>query len=142
MAVMLLPSHTVVEGSRQQRSAQRDRQALIDLENEWLNANDGQTLDRILAFDFVHPVPTGDFLTKAQHIEWFTKRPRPTSLKPRFERLDIRLYGDVSIANGLVVTSDENGKEIGRNVFTDVFSYRNGRWQAINGQETDVRKMK
>jgi hypothetical protein len=88
----------------------------------------------------VHPVFTGDFLTKAQHIDWFTKHSRPTNLKPRFERLDIRLYGDFGIANGAVITSDENGKEIGRSVFTDVFAYRIGRWQSINGQETDVRK--
>ena len=141
-AIVLMPSRIAIGISSQQRSAARDRQTLIDLENDWLNANDAQTLDRILASDFVHPVFTGDFLTKAQHIDWFTTHPRPANLKPRFERLDIRLYGDVGIANGMVVTSDENGKEIGRNVFTDVFSYRNGRWQAINGQETDVRRMK
>jgi hypothetical protein len=140
--IILMPSGAVVGLSPQLRSAERDHQTLIDLENEWLNANDARTLDRILASDFVHPVFTGDFLTKAQHIDWFTKHPRPANLKPRFERLDIRVYGDFGIANGLVVASDENGKEIGRNVFTDVFNYRNGRWQAINGQETDVRKMK
>jgi hypothetical protein len=140
--IILMPSGIVVALSPQLRSAERDRQTLIDLENEWLSANDAQTLNRILASDFVHPVFTGDFLTKAQHIEWFTKHPRPANLKPRFERLDIRLYGDIGIASGLVVTSDENGKEISRNVFTDVFTYRDGRWQAINGQETDVRKMK
>jgi len=141
-AIVLMPSRTAVGISSQQRSAARDRQTLIDLENEWLNANDAQTLDRILASDFVHPVFTGDFLTKAQHIDWFTKHPRPANFKAHFERLDIRLYSDIGIANGVVVTSDENGKEIGRNVFTDVFAYRNGRWQGINGQETDVRKMK
>jgi hypothetical protein len=141
-AIVLMPSRTAVGISSQQRSAARDRQTLIDLENEWLNTNDAQTLDRILASDFVHPVFTGDFLTKAQHIDWFTTHPRPANLKPRFERLDIRLYGDVGIANGTVMMSDENGKETGRNVFTDVFAYRDGRWQAINGQETDVRKMK
>src|SRR2546426_11308068 len=107
-AIALRPLQTVARGSAQQRFAERDRQALIDLENVWLTADDARTLDRILASDFVHPVPTGDFLTKAQHIEWFTTHPRPSNLKPRFERLDIRLYGDVGIANGTVVTSDEN----------------------------------
>lgn len=139
--VLLRPSQRLLARSPQQRSTDRDRQTLIDLENEWLMANDAQTLDRILASDFVHPVFTGDFLTKTQHIDWVTKHPRPASIRPRFERLDIRLYGDVGIANGVVATSNEVGKEIGRNVFTDVFVYRNGRWQAINGQETDIRKM-
>ncbi|HZR04462.1 MAG TPA: nuclear transport factor 2 family protein [Candidatus Udaeobacter sp.] len=124
-----------------QRSAESDRQALIAIENEWLTAHDAPTLERILAADFVHPVPSGDFLTRAQHIEWVTKHPPAANLKSRFDRLDVRLYGDVGIANGSVVTRDENGKEIGRNVFTDVFLFRDGRWQAINGQETEVRKM-
>lgn len=140
-AILLLASRAVV-GSSVQSSAERDRQTLINLENEWLNANDAQTLDRILASDFVHPVFTGDFLSKAQHIDWFTKHKRPPNLKRRFDRLDIRLYGDIGIANGTVVTSDQSDKEISRNVFTDVFIRREGRWQAINGQETDVRKMK
>lgn len=141
-AIAFSPSRTAVGSSSQQRSTVRDREALIDLENVWLNTNDAQTLDRILAADFVHPVFTGDFLTKAQHIDWFTRHPRPANVKARFERLDIRLYGDIGIANGIVVTSDENSKEITRNIFTDVFAYRDGRWQAINGQETDVRKLK
>jgi hypothetical protein len=140
--IMLTTSQSVAGNSPQRRSEERDRQTLIDLENEWLNANDAPTLNRILASDYVHLVFTGDFLTKAQHIDWFTKHPRPPNLKSRFERLDIRLYGNFGIANGVVVTSDENNKEIGRNVFTDVFAYRDGHWQAINGQETDVRKMR
>jgi hypothetical protein len=139
-AFILIPSHMVEGFPQQQRSAERDRQTLMDLENEWLNANDAKTLDRILASEFVHPVPTGDFLTKAQHIQWFTRHPRPANIKARFERLDIRIYGDIGIANGMVITSDENGKEIGRNVFTDIFVYRDGQWQAINAQETDVQK--
>jgi len=141
-AIILMPSVKVVGLSQQVRSTGRDRQTLIDLEKEWLNAKDARTLDRILASDYVHPVLTGDFITQAHHIDWFTKHPRPANLKPRFARLEIRLYGDFGIANGAVVTSDENGKEIGRNVFSDVFIYRDGHWQAINGQETDVREMK
>ena len=124
------------------RTPESDRQTLIALENEWLTAQNASILDRILASDFLHPVPSGDFLTKSQHIEWFTKHLPPVNLKFRFGRLDVRLYGDFAIANGSVITSDENGKEVSRNVFTDVFTYRDGRWQAINAQETDVRKIK
>jgi hypothetical protein len=141
-AALLLSARATGEGTRPQRTAERDRQTLIALENEWLTATDAPTLDRILAADFVHPVPSGDFLTKTEHIEWFTKHRPPANLKFRFGKLDVRLYGDIGIANGSVSTSDENGKEIGRNVFTDVFAYRDGYWQAINGQETDVRKMR
>ena len=141
-ASALLPSRVAGGYSPPQRNPERDQQQLVALENEWLTAQDYATLDRILAPDFVHPVPTGDFLTKAQHLAWFTKHPPPANLKFRFGRLEVRLYGDFGIANGTVITSDENSKELSRNVFTDVFAYRNGRWQAINAQETDVRNMR
>ena len=121
------------------RTEEAHRKALIFLEHQWLAAQDAATLERILASDFVHPVPSGDFLTKAQHIDWVTKHPRPANLRFDFDRLDVRIYGNTGIANGSVVTKDSDGKEIARNVFTDVFVYHDGRWQAVNGQETDVR---
>lgn len=68
-----------------------------------------------------------------------TKHPPPANLRFAFDRLDVRVYGDTGIANGSVVRKDSDGKKIARNVFTDVFVYRDGRWQAVNGQETDVR---
>jgi len=51
------------------------------------------------------------------------------------------LYGDVGIANGSVIATDASGKELDRTMFTDVFVYRDGRWQAINAQENSVRQM-
>lgn len=55
--------------------AEEDRKAIEQIENEWLEACDAATLQRILADDFVHPVPTGNFLDKAQHIAWYSKSP-------------------------------------------------------------------
>jgi hypothetical protein len=52
------------------------------------------------------------------------------------------LYGDVGIANGTVVGTDERGHETSRGVFTDVFVYRDGRWKAVNAQENAVQKLK
>ena len=50
----------------------------------------------------------------------------------------MRLYGDVGIVNGIVVAADTSGKETDRTMFTDVFTYRDGRWVAITAQETPV----
>lgn len=139
VAVALFHSQArVFASAEQRRSAEADRQTLVALENEWLNARDAATLERILAADFVHPVFTGDFLTKAQHIDWVVNHPPPANVKHRFDALNVRLYGDTGIATGIVVASDETGKEIDRTVFTDVFVYRAGRWQAVNAQETRV----
>jgi hypothetical protein len=60
------------------------------------------------------------------------KHPGPSDRKPRFEQLNIRLYGDVAIANGIV---DDDSY---RTIFTDVFAHRNGRWQAVNAQENAI----
>jgi hypothetical protein len=38
----------------------------------------------------------------------------------------------------MVAASDGGGKELDRSVFTDVFAYREGRWQAVNAQENRV----
>lgn len=119
-----------------------NRQELIDLENSWLKSEHQRAdLERILAPDFVHPVITGDFLTKEQHIDYSTRHPPPANLHHRFEKLMVRVYGNVGIVNGIVVTSDENSKDVDHTIFTDVFVYREGRWQAVNAQENKVEKL-
>ena len=120
------------------RSTAVDRQAIIALENQWITAIDVVTLDRVLAEDFVHPVYSGDIINKTQNIEWLMKHPRPANRHARFARMDVRLFGDVAQAYGTVSVSDDAGKEVSRNVFTDVFVYRAGRWQAVSAQETVV----
>ena len=52
--------------------------------------------------------------------------------------MQVRVYGDVGIANGIVLTTDEQGRELERIIFTDVFVRRNGRWEAVNAQENPV----
>lgn len=121
------------------RRPERDRDALIAVEQTWLeNEGDPAALARILADDFVHPVPTGDLLTKAEHIRWSAAHPPPAGSRRRFEGLKVRVFGDVGIVNGNVVASDGTGGVERRTVFTDVFVLRQGRWQAVNGQENAV----
>jgi hypothetical protein len=132
----------------QNRTPEQDRAALIALENEWLaNEHNASVLERILASDFVHPLPTGDFVTKAQHIAFSSAHPPPANRKQHFDHMQVRVYGDVGIVNGVVVTTDEKdpsrtggNEEVNRTVFTDVFVWRDGRWQAVNAQENAVRK--
>ncbi len=122
------------------RNAESDKKELLALEDEWLHARDARTLDRILADDFVHPVAQGLFLTKTQHIDWFTQHLPPVSRKTRFDHLQVRLYGDTAIVNGMVIATDESGKELDRSTFTDVFVFRDRRWQAVNAQENKLER--
>jgi hypothetical protein len=142
VAVWIWLIHMDAATTAPQRSMEQDRQALIALENRWLEGeHDAAVLDPILASDFIHPVATGDFLTKAQHIYYSSRHLPPPNLKNRFDNLRVRIYGDVGIVNGIVATSDEHGKDVNRTIFTDVFVYRDGRWQAINAQENKVEKL-
>lgn len=106
------------------------------LEDEWLaNARTPATLERILAPDFLHVIESGAFLTKDQHIAWCAKNPLPANHRSHFEKLQVHMYDKVGIATGIIASSVGNGK-VSRTVFTNVFAFRNGRWQAVHAQET------
>ena len=122
----------------EKRTNDGDRDALIALENEWLNnEHNAVELEHILAADFLHPVVTGDVLNKAQHIKFSSTHLPPPDLMKHFEGLQVRVYGNVGIVNGLVVAT-KDGNVVGKTMFTDVFVSRDGRWQAINAQENAV----
>lgn len=123
----------------QKRSPETDRADLIALENKWLQGQHDQALlNQILADDFLHPVPSGDLLTKEQHIQYAGRRIPAVDRQMRFGDLRIRLYGDVAVVNGVVIASDKQDQVVSRSIFTDVFAFRKGGWQAINAQENQV----
>ena len=125
----------------QERNHDSDRDALVAIENDWLkNEHEATELERILASDFLHPVVTGDVLTKAQHIEYSSKHLPPTDRTSHFEGLQVRVYGDVGVVNGLVVTTSKKKDTVDKSIFTDVLVYRDGRCQAVNAQENAVTK--
>jgi len=137
-AATVLPCALPAPGD-EMRTSNHDRDALVALENDWLkNEHNAAELEHILAADFLHPVVTGDVLTTAQHIKSSSTQLPPPDLTKHFEGLQVRVYGDVGIVNGLAVATDKGGSAAGKTVFTDIFVYRDGRWQAINAQENAV----
>ena len=56
-----------------------------------------------------------------------------------FSDIAIVLHGDVAIVHGLNRQIDATGKPTGVVRFTDIFFYRDRRWQAVSAQETPVR---
>lgn len=114
------------------------KQQLTKLEDQWLNAlQNPQVQEQILADDFVHALPMG-FITKKDQLDFLRSQKQPVSdLKRHFEDLRVRIYGTAGIVNGMVVATDKSGRVVKKSVFTDVFAYREGRWQAVNAQEND-----
>jgi len=116
------------------------KQQLLKLEDQWLqNLQNPQVQEQILADDFVHALPSG-FITKKDQLDFLRSRKQPAdNLSRRFEDVRVRIYGTAGIVNGMVVAMDNSGNAVKKTVFTDVFAYRNGRWQAVNAQENDYR---
>ena len=112
-------------------------EAIVQLENEWLAGEDAPAvLQSILADDFVHVLPMG-FVSKNEQIEYVRRHPGSDGEIKHFEDLHVRIFSNVAVANGIVVASSGDGK-IMKTLFTDVFAYRNGKWQALNAQETPL----
>jgi hypothetical protein len=128
-----------IEARPARTNPRSNREAIIELENEWLShISDAPTLERILADDFVHPVPAGVFLTKQQHIRWAVAHPHAASWRSTFERLDVRVYDKTAVATGIVSATEHPGDKPQRTIFTDVFVFRDGRWKAVNAQENEI----
>ena len=112
----------------------KQQQAIVQLEQRWLAAEDDpDTLETILAPDFVHVLPAG-FVTRAEQLRFMRTHPAPKRGPRHFESLSVRIYGTVAIANGMVIATGADGKQR-KTLFTDVFAYRDGKWQAVNAQE-------
>ena len=132
---------TVVHASSGQHGLERLQQGGIDVIalDQYMPGFDGlETLERILAPDFVHPVAAGVFLTKQQHIAWAVEHQPGTRRKRAFEELHVRIYGSSAIATGIVANSDGSGGDLQRTIFADVFLRRSGRWKAVSAQETPI----
>lgn len=111
-------------------------EAIIRLEHRWLtNEYNPAALNEILADDFVHVVPEG-MISKQEHIAFVRTHAQPHLAEHKFNKLEVRVYGNVAIANGIVVAVPAGGGTPQRTLFTDVFAFRKGRWQAVNAQET------
>ncbi len=121
------------------RDGDVDRKSIADLEETWLHARDARTLDRVLAPDFLHPVPSGILVTREQHIAWYVSHLPPADQSSRFETLKIRLYGDIALVNGIVATKDRRSPLPRRTIFTDVFAFREGHGRPSTLRKTRLR---
>src|ERR1700747_1266965 len=116
-------------------------QSLMQMEREWVDAaqkKDADTLNRILADDWVGQGPTGT-VTKAQALaELKSGESKLESIT--FGDMKVRVFEDTAVVAG---TDDEKssykGKDTsGHYTWTDVFVKRQGKWQAVASQSTRI----
>jgi ketosteroid isomerase-like protein len=110
--------------------------ALIELEQNWaaaLSRKDADAVACMVAAEFEDADVDGSLQTRSQMLEHIPKR------KPGVNRLsEMRAHveGKFGFTRGLATLVDASGKVVARVRFTDVFTYRDGRWQALAGHES------
>jgi ketosteroid isomerase-like protein len=130
-------------------AAQNPEQEVRKLERAWLNAyeqNDAKTMDAIVADDFTITFPDGSIQTKPQIMSMLKAPPSANNPPVKFytEEVQARVYGETVILIGRVVTEwqQNNQKMKEQNRYTDTYVRRNGRWQVVASQLSNVPKPK
>jgi Domain of unknown function (DUF4440) len=112
--------------------------ALVELEQNWaaaLSRKDADAVGCMLAEEFEDADVDGSLHTRSWTLE------RIPNKKPGVNHLS-ELRGHVDggsgfgFTRGLATLVDASGKVVARVRFTDVFVYRDGRWQALAGHES------
>ena len=136
-SVLLLLVSLSCHVARVQKSDESSKQELLALERHWLQSEtDPAALEDILAPDFLHVV-SGSIITKDQQLEFLREHPASSQEGDKhFEDLHVRVFGNTGIVNGAVIAKTAHGER--KTLFTDVFVYRDGKWQAVSAQELPV----
>lgn len=112
---------------------------LTAIEHEWNDANikgNKAVVRRIVANEFRGVGANGSVENKEQMLANLEPNPNIASLK--LSDLKISLAGNTAVITGLNTAKGKNGQRLTFR-FTDTFLWRDGRWQAISSQATQVK---
>jgi ketosteroid isomerase-like protein len=110
--------------------------ALRELEQSWaaaLSRHDAETVACMVADEFEEADIDGTLHSRAQMLAHIPQR-KPGS--NHLTEMRAHVEGDFGYVRGLNEILDPTGKINARVRFTDVFTYRDGRWQAILAHES------
>ena len=110
--------------------------ALVQAEENWaaaLNRKDSDAVACLLADEFEDADVDGSLHNRGETLEKIrNKKPGTNELSEMRGHVD----GNLGYTRGLATLTDPSGKVVARVRFTDVFTYRDGRWQALAGHES------
>jgi Domain of unknown function (DUF4440) len=125
---------------------ERTRQVLMQLERDIGKANidsDYAFFDRVEAEEFIFTDAGGGVTNKKQDLEGLKQAPNPDVKLTAYEvdDMNVRLYDKTAVVTGRVTTKRlVKGQAITtQNRFTDVFVWREGRWQIVAGHSSRIR---
>ena len=122
----------------------------LELESElrarqraWLDAyqrDDAALMGDIVADEFTIVYPDGRLVDKSETLGWLDPtRERLAGSGQWTEGTNVRLYGkDVAVLSGVFVSRRSDREPEKRSRYTDTWVRRDGRWQVVASQLTDL----
>ena len=129
LAIIIPPDHCP-------KNQAKTKAALVELEKAWavaLAQHDAATVACMLADEFEEADVDGALHTRNEVLEHIPQR-KPGS--NGLTELRAGIEGDFGYVRGLNEVKDPSGIIRARVRFTDIFTYRDGRWQAILAHES------
>ncbi|MGC1450248.1 MAG: nuclear transport factor 2 family protein [Candidatus Sulfotelmatobacter sp.] len=114
----------------------KDGNALIQIEQTWARAleqKDTTALGCILADEFEDAGPDGQLTNRAATLAKAADHP---ALHHELTDWHVHVSGDFGYIRGLATAVDAQGKTVVKVRFTDVYAYRDGRWQCVAAHES------
>jgi len=118
----------------------KEENTLVQAEQTWAKAlekHDSDVVSCLMADEFQDTDTNGELHDRTQALARIPQRPAYSN---QLQDMHARAYGDFAFVRGLNKVLDSSGKLLAQVRFTDVFVYRDGRWQALAGHETLVTK--
>ena len=115
----------------------KDEAALVEIEKEWaraLDEHDTHALDCILADEFEDADIEGQLISRTATL---AKAGTSRAVHHELSHLHARVHGEFAYIPGVADALDPAGKGV-RVRFTDIYVFRQGRWQCVAGQESLV----
>jgi len=109
---------------------------LFELEQNWaaaLSRKDADAVACMLADEFEDADVDGSLHTRKETLEHIPSRKLGVN---HLSEMRAHVEGNSGFTRGLATLVDASGKVVARVRFTDIFTYRDGRWQALAGQES------
>jgi uncharacterized protein (TIGR02246 family) len=106
---------------------------------EAITRRDAEALDRLIADDFVVTNPFGQVMTKREAVAALTA-PDSELVSVINDQIAVRVFGDVGVATAVgTATGRHQGQDVrGRFRYLRVWVKRQGRWQAVAAQSTNL----
>ncbi|MGH8213792.1 MAG: nuclear transport factor 2 family protein [Rhodanobacteraceae bacterium] len=123
-------------GAHGARAKDSDPAQIVSLEHRWLAAirsGDREALGQILADGFIDIDTDGRMRDRAEAI---ARASAPPDATQKITQLNVRVFGDTAIADGINTVHLQSQGWIVGVAFTDVFVRKHGAWRAVSAQET------